>query len=629
MPNTSVIDQQLAIELEQYFYQLNDASLVRLAKHYLSPDELYRKEKRDLIPKLIAFLQQESTQQQLIQLLDTDDIELLHAVYIYQQYQQDQRPSKQKELQSLLSLLYPWKEQKLLVKLQNLHDRLWVMKHAENHSLQINPILQPKLLQSFHQSHHIDGAILEQKPLLIPLSLIQAFLTVIFSKSKQEKPLDLLFIYFDTHLSHGTIQTLLKALHRLDIIDHIDQINLLQLKQLCTLSPIRINAIIYSMMICIEENNLEFDPLTDLITYLLTSAPKLWHTNDLIRLYYFWSDERKNIPIDTLLSLLQYYHILQKQSIDTNYYSSTQYTYQLSTLHIEANMSFFYPYDHPLEFIPMISSRLIRYDTFSQYILEKTHFIKAVEAGCNPDHLKHFYLDISDNRDLLEQTFNYWISATASFVLYQGYVLHIQAPYTHLLSNHEFIDKFVLHIIDKECVLLKKAPDNTFYTFFENSALPRPLSFQEHDQDEKLSHSLALKESPTIHSLQMFPHYTQKHTKTLSTPTKDPYQEILVERKLILHPDQLKNITSFRQQASGLDFQAKTRLIELAIKEQKDLYIQVKQSTGEKELHILPLNFDKKTTLLLKAYDYRLEKFVSIHASAMLHIEIIERSLIY
>ncbi|NIZ46492.1 hypothetical protein PVA44_05675 [Entomospira nematocerorum] len=628
MPNSSDI-------LEQYFHQLNDASIIRLAKHYLQ-DELYRKDKKDLITKLISFLQSESTQQTLLLLLDSDDIEILHALYSYHQYTQSQPMPKQKELQSLLNLLYPWKEQKLLIKLQNLQDRLWVIKHPHDKTLQINPILLPMLLEHhFNQTHyHMDETLLTKHSLPINLSLIQAFLTIIFSKSPQERSLDILSTHLHPHLSRGMIQSLLHALHKLNIINELDQINIILLEQLCSLSSPRIIAIIYSTMICIEEETIEFNPLTDLLTYLLSTSPKLWHSNDLMRLYYFWSETRTPIHTEALLSTLQYHHILQQDPENQNYYINTEYTYQISTLHIEANLSFFYPYDHSLEFIPIISSRLIRYDTFSQYILEKSYFIKAVEVGYNSQLLKQFYIDISDNPELLEQTFNYWLSSTASFILYQGYIMHIQALYKHLLDNPEFIEKFVLQIINKECILLKKAPDASFYSFFEKNALPRPLLFKENDKYEETNIiSPSMQDLKATESFKMFPHY-REHTKvveqqSLSHPNKDHYKQILMERKLILNDDQLYHISFFRQQASGLDFQAKTRLIELAIKENKDLYLQIKQSTGEKELHILPMHFDKKTTLLLKAYDYRVEKFVSIHANAMLHIEIIERSLIY
>lgn len=87
-------------------------------------------------------------------------------------------------------------------------------------------------------------------------------------------------------------------------------------------------------------------------------------------------------------------------------------------------------------------------------------------------------------------------------------------------------------------------------------------------------------------------------------------------------------LSTFRQQASGIDYHAKVRLVELAIKEERDLLLQINNNGEIVEHYLMPLHFDKKATQQIKAYDYRHKAKIIFHINAITHLDVVERSLL-
>jgi hypothetical protein len=653
LATTLIPDESL---FEKYLQQLQDSALVGLSRHYLG-DLLGRKEKRELIPKILNFVQSDQQQERLFALLDASDLQVLHAVHFCWQLQNSINSENTsthalgKTPQALLaSLLYPMRKQPLAVALNNLRDRLWLIYDAQ-HQLCLNPYLAGKLLPILQEhplffSETLPAEELQRDvSLTFDLSMMQALLTIIHQCPRPATLRNDISEYLCTSLSQSFLEELLETLKSLCLISDQNTLQISHLCQFCNLAPQQQLARLYAALIFAHSSqSLELYALESLLTLLFTKEDLLLPESTLLRLYAFFSKEQKNSSIASLTPILLHYNIIS--SVQTR--SDTEAHYRIVSAHfsqhpikVESDFSFYYPPDQTLCLPIILGTRLQQFDVFSKYQIDKDQFIKSKELGYDTASMRDFFTSCSHVPEQLGENIDYWLSSHETLIIYQGYLLQIQQPYLHLSHNDVFLDRFIQLRLSDELLLLKEAPTAHLYDFLASLGISQPRLYQ---LDSLPSNSVEPADNRTqnlctsylgrclLEQLQPMadeaPTPSVWHAPDFYKEIDSPHSRLLVERKLIISPDQLAHLKNFRHQTSGLDFQAKMRLVELAIKEHKDLLVQVRDASGEKELYLLPLKFDKKETLQLKAYDYRLQQTILFHSNAILHLEVVKRNLL-
>lgn len=632
-------------QLKEYLISLNDESLMNLSEHYLVANP---KDKNEIIRQMMLLIQDNNYQKEIIKLLDYDDLLILNAIdciFNFSLSSSKMEDDNEKFFLRIIQLLYPMRIQQLKTNIQNLKDRLLIMVDSKNHHIKINPVLKNILTDKLKDVPILPIRKIEQttdktinSKLILP-SLIQAILTILEKYNGQKEWHTEMYNVLGNQINSNYIDEIIQALEIIELIDNNQKVIFKNLKKFSSLNTDSQIAKLYTTLAVNILPEIDKNALYLLFITLWNFAEKYqFHEYSIVRIYNLNS----NIPIkrkqvDQLLLLLERYSIIEK-NFDTRYYTVNKNYLSKKSLKIENDFTFFYPCDQPFYATIVASCTLIQYDIFSRYELSREKFLKAIDDGFTKDELIVFFTKISHNPHQLSQTLHHWFDSSNLLNLYHGYVLCIDSFYEHIMHNKYFVDNFILRTLTSNVVLLKNTPDEKFYEFIKTQGLPKPnfkkVQLEPLSQENNSSSSDFLDNvNMSMFSSLMFYENFTNHEQTVKQSNlfhsaKNILHHTLIERKLIWNSNQLNLIRDSSKQISGLNFPIKIHFIEIAIKEKKDLLVHLKHHDGEKELHLLPIEFDKKKSPQIKAYDYRVKQLVSFDIAAIIYIEIIKGSLI-
>ncbi len=634
-------------EFVDFMNQMGEASFYSLARNYLG--KLHSPFDRLKIARMLAvFVQKEETQARMLELLDSDDLQVLSSVLVCTSIDLGEESTLSQELRgltpkhpnkssqagltsrSLVGVNAPFSKLKTESKLRNLQERLWLVMN-NRHEYEINPLLKATLASTQAGEAYLFGAgaspvtpaqfwltdpFLLALVSLLPLSPSQAVLRI------QE---------LTGVVGRRHAEELIAGCKKLHLLSPSGP-PVLQLKSLesfAALSTIERVSYLLSAMAVGVCATVKMGALTQALAHFLGAyTGRCTSKTVLERLYGLYAGE---LMPEGVMNFLEEQKLWQLVDDGLVIASLPMPATSGAVLTLEPNFQVQILPEAPFILGVALAMTLERFDTLSLYNLTKESFHAAIKVGYSTARLEE-ELRRYQGFELVEnftQTLNHWNDYFTVSHLYHGFIFTIEEQKNHLLASTKALDTF----IDKEiapCVyLLKAKPDDAFFTALSKLGLAHPMNHHSPPTAVLVAPMPAFNVPVRCPELPTFELNGDNNLKELASGTQNPELKYRIQRKIILFPSQLEQEEPKVLEARGIDFQTKLRLIERAIEQKNLLELFLKRRDDTIKLRLLPLSIDKKTDERpIKAYNPSVDKVITFSANHIVHIKMIEASLI-
>jgi hypothetical protein len=613
------LSNQALIQFTQFMSQMNEESFYSLARNYLG--KLHSPFDRLKIARLLGhFVQKETTQQRLIELLDATDLQVLSSVLVVP------NPT----LHALQAVNVPFSKLKTEAKLCNLQERLWLVVDSKQH-YHINPLLsealtytqagKPYLFAATPSPQANEGFWLSDPFLLALVSLLTLSPTQAVGRIQELKGV----------MSRRHAEELIAGCKKLHLMTPSGppMLQLKVLEQFALLTSHERVAYLLAAMAMGVAPSLKMGALASALGHLFASyADHLTSKTVVERLYGFQAGELLPEGVLAFLEEQKVWQVVDENILITHLVASSQST---AVLTLEPNFQVQILPEAP--FIVGVAAAMVleRFDTLSLYNLTKESFHAAIKIGYTAQRLEQELMSYQGFAmvENFKQTLEHWNDYFTISHLYHGFIFTIEEQKNHLIASTKALDNFINKEIAPCVYLLKAKPDEAFFTALTRLGLAQPMNHHVSLSVPLITPMPSLTVPFACPSEPTFAINTETNLKELRQSTQNSELKYRIQRKVILFEQQLEQEEPKVLEARGVDFQTKMRLIERAIEQKNLLELFLKRREDTIKLRLLPLSIDKKQEERpIKAYNPSADKIITLSANHIVHIKMIEASLI-
>lgn len=597
-----------------YLLKLSNRNFYNLTYNYLGEISA-SKNKHELVQKLIAFFHEEYTLESLRIYLNHEDRLILSVISVL----------GWATIHQINELIPHLSHPQIVAKLKNFRERLLIIS-VENQDI-LNPILQ-----DFFESEGINQDFLlcansDLNPTtfwlddtVIMLSLSLFYHTPENSKwqTQWERILPQVPLY--------RAEMLYTAYQNLRLMTNSLRPAIDNLNNFTQLSPLSRAAHILAAYISLDQES--FASILDTIYHILKQYGGHSCYRGLFERVYFVL-EKKVTPSEFAQRFLDC-GLVQHKTPEIITVGNYQFPIEEHTLAIEGDQTAILMPHSPFILPVVLAFQPLFSDVFTHFQFDKSSFFIAFSAGYTLETLlqslsSHLKSPLTDS---LLSSMKSFEDIAKRVKAYHGYFLQLDADSQRRLSYVETMDNLAQEITPG-IYWLKSPPDHKLSIAFRKAGLElppfctseetHPYEFY-HLENEKIP-------SPEPFSLD---DSAENILSELSELASSPDQKILIDRRVILHKDQLtypsphSNIT-----AQGTDFNHKISVIQQAI--QHGFYLEITLVTQEKQrtLIIVPKRIERHNTgAILVGVNYSTDRPVKLHIERLLLISTVKPTLL-
>lgn len=615
--------------------QMREESFYSLARNYLG--QLSSPFDRTKIARmLVNFVEKEATQARLLELLDEEDLQVLSAVLVVnegltQEENSALAPVPERPIKtSIASLNAPFSVLKTEAKLRNLQERLWLIKTG-GQEYAINPLLRGALGSTSAGMAYLLGACEETEsapewwmndPFLMALV---SLLTLTPAKAVGRIE-ELTGVQGRRHA-----EALVAGCKKLHLVSPSGpaQLQLKALEVFAGLTAHERTAYLLAAMALGSYPSVKMGALAQALTHLLRVYAGCTVRKVVVeRLYGLYADELMPEGVLTFLEDQKVWQPCAAGVVVTRLHTPSD---GAAVLTLEPNFQVQILPEAPFILGVALGMTLERFDTLSLYNLTKESFHAAVKAGYTAARLEtelkqHQGFKLVEN---FAQTLDNWNDYFTTSHLYHGYIFTIETQKNHLLASTGALAAFIDREIAPCVYLLKHKPDELFFNALAKLGLAHPMNHHTQPPQPPIT-PMPVFATPVACPTSPAPMLSgENDLKELAGSTENADLKYRIQRKVILFKEQLEQEEPRVLEARGIDFQTKLRLIERAIEQKNLLELFLKRKDDTIKLRLLPLSINKKLDdRPIKAYNPSADKIITFSANHIVHIKMLEASLI-